>query len=141
VKLSMLVVLNAFLLWSPASQAVELHEIDVDRGTENLERVPIEIHNTGSATLACTAELAHWYSEAVATVAAGSAATVDLWFAPQTGTFALLNQSEDNMPVEALWCGIAGRAYETRTALRLDPRSAVPRRIDCAAAGDRVVCE
>lgn len=131
----------ALLLWTCAAHAVELHEIEVDRGTEHLESIPLEIRNTGPDTLACTAELAHWYSQPVATVVAGAVAVVELWFAPATGTFALLNPQEDNMPVEALWCGIAGRAYETRAALRLDQGSAAPRRIDCAASEDRVICE
>ncbi|MGX1098951.1 hypothetical protein ACSSVZ_002995 [Amorphus sp. MBR-141] len=131
----------AILLFPHAGYAVELHEIDVDRGTGNLEKTLLEIANTGDSELSCTAELAHWYSEPVATIAAGSTAVIDLWFAPRTGTFALLNPSEDNMPVERLWCGIAGRAYETRDALPLHPDAAGPRRIACAASEDRVVCE
>lgn len=140
-KTYIVLMFSVFLLFPDAGRAVELHEIDVDRGTDHLESVPIDLQNSGSVTLSCTAELAHWYSQPVATVAAGSGATVDLWFAPDTGTFALLNEQEDNMPVEALWCGIAGRAYETRAALRLDRGSAAPQRIDCAASGDRVICE
>lgn len=123
------------------SIAAELHEIDVRRGTEGLEETPIEIANTGATALSCTAQLAHWYSEPVATVAPGATGTVSLWFDPQTTTFVRLNAQEDNMPVEALWCGIAGRAYETRTAFRLDPDSARPRSLSCAADEDRVVCE
>lgn len=140
-KPSIIATICAFILLSRPGYAVELHEIDVDRGTQHLEKTPIEITNAGTGELSCTAELAHWYSELVATIAPGSTAVIDLWFAPRTGTVLLLNPMEDNMPVEALWCGIAGRAYKTRAALRTDRDTAGPRRIACAASGDRVICE
>ena len=51
---------------------------------------------------------------------AGATAHIDLWFDPQTGAYTVLNDKRENMPVEALWCGLAGRAYDTRSAIALD---------------------
>ncbi|MEW5421693.1 hypothetical protein HNS03_07220 [Amorphus sp. 3PC139-8] len=124
-----------------ALQAVELHEIEVRRGTDGLVHAPIELANDGTRALSCTAQLAHWYSEAVAEVPAGASRSIDLWFDPATASFVRLNALEDNMPVEALWCGAAGKAYETRAALPLPRDDAGPRRIVCAATEQSTTCE
>lgn len=124
-----------------ALHAVELHEVEVRRGTEGLVHAPIELANDGPRDLSCTAQLAHWYSEVVAQVPAGGAATIDLWFDPATASFVRLNALEDNMPVEALWCGLAASAYETRAALPLPREDAGPRRITCAATEQSTTCE
>ena len=60
-----------------------------------------------------------------------------------TGTFVILNAGQDNMPVEALWCGISERAYKTRADIALDrSKGAAPkaRQIACAGADGRLVC-
>jgi hypothetical protein len=50
---------------------------------------------------------------------------------------------QDRMAIEALWCGIAGRAWATRSAVTL-PRKAgttpAPIRIGCASDGERLRC-
>jgi hypothetical protein len=106
--------------------------------------VPARIINNGREPLVCTAQLAHWYSTMVGTAAPGLGARIDLWFDPATGTYLILNDKQDNMPVEALWCGIAGRAYITRATINLDRRIGVKvaaREIICAASNDRLVCK
>lgn len=115
--------------------AVELREIEVRKGTDGLALVPLNVTNTGATPLLCIGELAHWYSTEVARIDAGVTVRVDLWFDPETGTYAVLNDSKENMPLESLWCGRAGRAYETRARILLDrsPERA-PDAIDLACA-------
>ncbi|MBW3098277.1 hypothetical protein [Pseudohoeflea coraliihabitans] len=132
------------MLWlsSPAA-AVELREIEVRRGTDGLVEAPLTVSNASPEVLSCTAELAHWYSKDMGTIAPGARSTFALWFDPESGTFSLLNAGEDNMPVEKLWCGFAGRAYETRAAFSLARAAARERSVDCAPSGDhaRLECE
>lgn len=135
-------ILAILLVTIPAS-AVELRPVKVTRGTNGLSHVPIDVVNTGTETLTCTIQLAHWYSAAIVTTAPGASTRIDLWFAPASGTYLILNDKQDNMPVEALWCGIAGRAYETRAAIALARRAGaqpVARSIRCVASGNRLLC-
>ena len=127
----------AILLCGSPAAAVELRAVTVKSGTDGLVGVPLTITNAGTSALACTAELAHWYSATVAPVPPGVAARVDLWFEPRTGTYILLNGKRDNMPVAALWCGIEGRAYETRAVIALEPEA---RATACAPVAGRMVC-
>jgi len=136
--------LVGFLLWSHPVAAVELRPVKVITGTKGLIPAPAVIVNTGREPLACTAQLAHWYSRVVGMAAPGAGARVNLWFDPVTGTYLILNDKRENMPVEALWCGIAGRAYITRAMIDLDRRigaKAGTREIICAASNNRVVCK
>jgi hypothetical protein len=136
--------LLVILLWSVPAPAVELRQVSARSGTDGLLSVPVTVVNTGAEPLVCTAQLAHWYSSAVGTAASGGRARIDLWFDPATGTFLLLNGKRENMPVESLWCGIAGRAYETRDSIVLDRGAgakAAARVIGCAASNNRLVCK
>lgn len=136
--------LAGILLWPLPAGAVELHYNHVDKGTAGLSHVPLTVRNTGVAPLSCTVQLAHWYSISMADAAPGGTTLIDLWFDPAKGAYLLLNAGEDNMPVEALWCGIAGRAYETRTAILLDRAKGgtpKPEDISCAASEDRLTCD
>ena len=69
--------------------------------------------------------------------------TARLWFDPAGGTVYLLNDKQDRLPVETLWCGMAGRSWATRSVIDL-PRHAGPVAdaiaVDCAPVGDRLVC-
>lgn len=129
---------------SAQANGVELREIEVRSGTAGLAPVPLSLTNAGQASLLCIGELAHWYSTEVARIEAGATVRVDLWFDPQTGTYTLLNDSDENMPLEALWCGRAGRAYETRARVTLDRRlNGTPAALDltCDSDKSRVRCE
>ena len=129
------------LVWPWSAAAVELRPAKVKTGTEGLISVPVEIANTGRDAIACTAQLAHWYSLEAASAAPGAMARIDLWFEPASGTYVLLNASQENMPVEALWCGIAGHAYATRAPIRLNHAAAAARSIACSGIADRLVCK
>lgn len=132
------------MVTSMATRAVDLRPIDVRTGTDGLVRAVLSVSNVGTDPLSCTAQLAHWYSSELAIVGPGETARIDLWIDPDTGTVALLNDRQENMPVEALWCGIEGRAYETRAALTLDggrTAEAAARAVRCDGASGRVVCE
>lgn len=115
-----LLLLLVFFGISAQVNAVELREIEVRTGTAGLTPVPLDVTNASEASLLCIGELAHWYSTEVARIETGATVRVDLWFDPKFGTYTLLNDSDENMPLEALWCGRAGRAYETRGRILLD---------------------
>ena len=132
------------LLWSYPAVAVELRPVKVVTGTKGLVPIPVRISNTGAKPLSCTAQLAHWYSSIVAIASPGAEAQIDLWFEPASGAYLILNGKQENMPVEDIWCGIAGRAYETRATIELERSigaTVAARQIDCAAVNDRLVCE
>ncbi|MCP4385909.1 MAG: hypothetical protein GY798_31615 [Hyphomicrobiales bacterium] len=131
------------LLAAGFAHAVELRATEVRRGTNGLDGVTLTIENRADAPIACLAELAHWYSTELAVADAGATARVDLWFDPETGTYSVLNDKAENMPVEALWSGLAGRTYETRATVALTRKVGErPPAIDltCIAAADRLRC-
>lgn len=134
----------AILLSTISAGAVELRPVKVTRGTHGLTHVPVDVTNAGTEALTCTIQLAHWYSAAIVDTAPGASAHIDLWFAPASGTYLILNDKQDNMPVESLWCGIAGRAYETRAAIALDRQSRTApaaRKISCSVSGSHLSCK
>ena len=115
----------------------------IPRGTAGLIALPFEALNAGPGTIACGVALAHWYSVDLGEAAPGAAVRAALWIDPRTGGTVLLNAGQDQMPVQALWCGIAGRAWTTRSLLPLRPEtSAKPPslRLTCAPEGERLVC-
>ncbi|MFK5979424.1 MAG: hypothetical protein QM488_11105 [Rhizobiaceae bacterium] len=125
-------------------QAVELHEIEVRTGTEGLIKVPFSITNATSKPISCIGELAHWYSTEVAKISDDSTTKFDLWFDLKTGTLTLLNEHDENMPVESLWCGFTGRAYATRSRLNLVRREGkAPEtvQLSCRENDGRLLCE
>ncbi|WP_244441109.1 hypothetical protein [Mesorhizobium sp. STM 4661] len=130
------------LTFTSFANAVELRHVTVRTGTEGLDPVPLTISNAGREALSCNADFAHWYSAAIATAAPGKSARVELWFDPKTGTYAILNDKRENLPVERLWCGLAGHAYATRVQIALDRTEAVKgeRAVTCDVAQDRLVC-
>lgn len=115
-----------------SASAVELRYIEVRTGTTGLLAVPLTIINGSQVPLSCNADLAHWYSVELASVAPGESATLALWRDPQSGTVSALNGKDENMPIERLWCGFAGRAYATRAQIVLDA-AAPAHRVTCTA--------
>ena len=91
----------------------------IQRGTEGVDPVRVTISVTGEAPVACSASLAHWYSQDLGSIGPDATLVVTLWHDPITGETSLLNASEDRMPVEAIWCGVADRFRDTRTRLPL----------------------
>jgi hypothetical protein len=135
-------ILPVMLAFTSFANAVELHHVTVRTGTDGLDPVPLTIVNAGSEDLSCNADFAHWYSAGIATVAPGKSARVELWFDPKTGTYTILNDKRENLPVERLWCGLSGRAYTTRGQIALDRIGAAKagRIVSCAMAQDGLVC-
>ncbi len=126
---------------SPA-MAVELRYEPVRNGTAGLVHTPVIVRDATGEPLSCETRLAHWYSSEPVAIAPGATATVDLWFDPETGTYAALNVKSDNMPVESLWCGLSGRAYETRAEITLDRTRAMrdPRAVVCSMSSAGLDC-
>lgn len=90
----------------------------------------VEVKNRTDSPIACAAQLAHWFSVELGVVASGDALRIDFMSDPATGTVFIRNVGGERMPVEAAWCGVEGRAWETRYQL------------DLAGAGEGgVVCE
>lgn len=106
----------------------------------HLVPVPTKIHNSGSETILCQAEIAHWFSMDLVAIPPRSAADLDLRFDPPTGIWAVINAIGEALPVERVWCGLKGRAYETRRMLRLERKRPQPVRLDCRAGISGLVC-
>lgn len=120
-----------------------MRSIDVRTGTEGLQRKTLSVTNLSRLPIICNAQLAHWYSVVLLEVAGGNTGDIVFWCDPGTGTIAVLNDSRENMPVEAAWCGIAGQAYKTRSILKLDRRAssgATAKSISCMVQNDRLAC-
>lgn len=135
-------ILPVLLTFTSFANAVELRHVTVRTGIEGLDPVPLTISNTGREALSCNADFAHWYSAAIATAAPGTSARVELWFDPKTGTYTILNDKRENLPVERLWCGLAGHAYATRVQIALDRAEAVKggQAVTCRMTQGRLVC-
>ncbi|MEO9786092.1 MAG: hypothetical protein ABJF67_00575 [Aurantimonas coralicida] len=137
-----LMVLFLVGLGEPAD-AVELRSIEVRTGTDGLVAVPLSVTNASGAPVVCVGQLAHWYSQELARAGTGATALIPLWFDPATGTFTVLNDKAENMPVESLWCGLEGRAYESRAAITLDRQADAtpsPMALTCTLDGSRLTC-
>ena len=107
----------------------------VERGVEGLTRVPFRADNRSDGPIECEAAVAHWYSAKIGSAAAGGSVTGALWSNPATGAVFLLNDKQERMPVQSLWCGLAGKAAMTRADVYLERRQGVAEpavRIACA---------
>ena len=102
-----------------ASAPAQTHR-PVEYGVDGLVAVPFEAVNAGEKPIACGASLAHWYSLDLGEAAPGDTVVATLWFDPDNGEMYLLNASQDRMAVESLWCGVAGRSWETRSTVALE---------------------
>lgn len=124
--------------------ATELHQNKFKVGTDGLVEAPITVENRSRATISCTAEYAHWYSSELGVAPAGGSLTIATWFEPASGTFLMLNPKIENLPIERLWCGYAGRAYLTRALLAISRHvgaSASARVVKCSAEGEHLACD
>lgn len=112
------------------------------RGSAGLSPLAVSVRNTGDAPLTCGAAVAHWFSVELGTAAAGEAVTIPLWRDPETGAVFTLNASQDRLPIERLWCGLAGRSWATRSEIALPRRPGATDDIAlaCAPEGERLAC-
>ncbi|WP_342242191.1 hypothetical protein [Inquilinus sp. OTU3971] len=112
-------------------------------GPDGLTERAFRAENRGDGRIACGAAIAHWYSVDLGQAGPGGAVSARLWFDPAGGAVYLLNDKQDRLPVEALWCGVAGRSWATRSPIDL-PHHAGPVAagivVDCAPDGGRLVC-
>jgi hypothetical protein len=124
------------------ASATELHSIEVRTGTNGLDLLPLTVDNRAPEPIRCSAEIAHWYSLELVLAQAGESVEIELWFDPASGTYTTLNEKDENLPIERLWCGFAGRAYETRSQILLDRSGAspAPQRVACANSAGRLDC-
>ncbi|MFC6487170.1 hypothetical protein [Nitratireductor sp. GCM10026969] len=104
---------------------------------------PVTVGNEGRSAIDCKAEIAHWFSLDLAMIPPGTEGGFTLWVDDSTGTHFARNAHGEPLPVERVWCGIAGKAYVTRWTIPLDrtPHArATPLHLGCAPAGDRLEC-
>lgn len=117
---------------------------DVPRAETYLP-VQITVDNQTGGRLECQAVAGHWYSFDLGTGAAAATMTFDMAVDPMTGTVVMWNSAMDPVPLESIYCGIAGKAWDTRFTFPLrriaetadaDETSAFV----CEAAEGRVAC-
>jgi hypothetical protein len=129
-------------VFASLANAVELRHVVVRTGTDGLDSVPLRISNQAGEELSCNADFAHWYSAGVATIAPAQSTAIPLWYDPQSGTYSILNDKRENLPVERLWCGLSGRAYATRAQITID-RSGASKgalAVSCSMTTDHLAC-
>ncbi|RLR17397.1 hypothetical protein D8L93_09550 [Sodalis-like symbiont of Bactericera trigonica] len=66
-----------------------------------------------------------------------------MWENPATVEVFILNQHQDRLPLQRVWCGIAGDAWRTRADVALPTRhgpSVASIRLWCVAGIDQVDC-
>lgn len=115
----------------------------VARGAAGLVALPFAAKNGATGRIVCSAALAHWYSVEFGTAARGESVQATLWYDPRTGATFVLNALEDRMPIQALWCGLAGRAWATRSVVALPQRAGaapLPLRLTCMPGGGVLAC-
>jgi hypothetical protein len=106
--------------------------------------IRIMIRNATSAPMACQILAAHWYTPLpVATAQPGEDATLALSFDAARGE--AVDDPVRKLPLETLFCGRVGQAWETRDALDLRAlaaraASAGVARAACVDAGDALRC-
>lgn len=95
----------------------------IESGTDGQIAMELRLHNLGPDEMECTAQLAHWYSTPLGIAASGDTITAEIWRDPIDGTLALLNETDDRMPVEAVWCALADAPLAERTRINLPVRA------------------
>jgi hypothetical protein len=101
-------------------------------------QISVEVKNRSGRPIACSAQLAHWFSVELGGAAPQTSISIGLVSDPATGTVFILNDASDRMPIEAAWCGFKGNAWETRS--QLDITKAADISISCDAVAGRLSC-
>ena len=106
--------------------------------------VRIKILNHTAAPMACQILAAHWYTPLpLATAVPGQAASLTLAFDASRGE--AVDDPKRKLPLETLFCGRVGRAWETRGTLDLRTLAARAAtagvaRATCTDAGETLRC-
>ncbi|WP_345995205.1 hypothetical protein [Sodalis praecaptivus] len=135
------ILLSGLLLLTHTASAGD--KVNYHRGNAGLQAFSVTVNNQGHIPLACQATTAHWYSVELGTLAPGATLSTRLWKNPVTGEVFILNQSQDRLPLQRAWCGIAGDAWRTRADIALPIRrspTVAAIALRCAADADRVAC-
>ena len=90
----------------------------VQRGTAGLSPIPFQVANGSGGPIECDAALAHWYSASIGRADPGGSISSEFWSDAATGVVYMLNDKAERMPLQALWCGVAGQAVSTRADIR-----------------------
>jgi hypothetical protein len=101
-------------------------------------QIAVEVKNRSGRPIACSAQLAHWFSAELGSAAPDGTISTGFVSDPATGAVFILNDDGERMPVEAAWCGFAGNAWETRG--QLDFTGVDEIHILCEARGERLSC-
>lgn len=96
---------------------------------------PVTLRNDGAEPITCHAEIAHWFAADLGAAAPGADVVIDLWRNPATGEVTTRNAKAELLPVERAWCGVAGRAYQTRWQIPLTRATGA-----APGAGTRFAC-
>lgn len=100
-----------------------------------LRPVTLEIRNATGNALECQILAAHWYTLPGLALAPGQAGTVSLFAADG------VVQTAERLPVERIFCGLAGNAWQTRGEVDLRGLAAGEgAAVVCRVAGDAVGC-
>jgi|GEM_PF-1141064 len=127
-------------LVSSAAAEGEASTEPLNIGTINLT---LRIDNRSSERLICEATIAHWFSMSLPAIDPGEAGNRVVVFDKHDGTISVPGPTGELMAIETLWCGIAGRAWETRSLLALDRSRfdrAEQRHFHCTVKDSRLHC-
>jgi hypothetical protein len=116
---------------------------EIRRAAAGAIAVPFVATNAGAERIACSVTIAHWFSIELGGADPGERVTAALWSDPASGEIFSLNASGDRLPIENLWCGLAGRSWETRSAVPLERRAGVapnPIVLTCATLAAQLRC-
>jgi hypothetical protein len=111
------------------------------------ELVPLHVDLLNGTTndLTCQALAARWYAFELGSEAPGRHFSITMSFDPGTGTVSMFNSVQVAVPIETLYCGYRGRAWETRYQFHLsrlahEAASADKLELTCRPAGLAVKC-
>jgi len=104
---------------------------------------PIFIQNDSGGAMQCQVLAAHWYARAAQTVPAGAVLRIDLAFDVRSAE--VTDRALEGLPVERLYCGPAGRAWQARAevdfrALAARAAAGQPATVACRAVPAGLAC-
>ena len=112
-----------------------------ERGSAGLAPLAVTVANDTEADIACAAAVAHWFSVDLGAAPAGGTVRMALWRDAATGAVFTLNAVGDRLPIERLWCGVAGRAWATRSEIALPKHAGAAADVSIACTGgERLDC-
>jgi hypothetical protein len=109
--------------------------------SQSLGAFPIAIENHASGALSCYALAGHWYGFDLGILPSGHVMRLPLSLRAADRTLSLQNSLGQPVPIQMIYCGNAGNAYDTRTILDLQSLIARGQHVTiCTRAGAAPVC-